>query len=158
MRGILFAAALVAGPIPAIAAPVAAADATVINGLVQKTWARFGTTGVPRGPRFDPPRTPAFARALVAFQKRDPDSGEPGPDNVYCMCFNEYRPHLTGVTLNGVSADVVEARTTVSAGGLPTTVIWRFVRSPQGWLLDDVWEEGGPISVQRRPIRNGRRQ
>lgn len=155
---ILLACTAIAIAMPATAAPVAAADTATIQGLIQRTWARYGTTGVPRGPRFDPPRTPVFAKAAKAFLGPDPEGLSEPPDNLYCMCFDEYRPHLTRITrLDAVAANVVEARIVVSAGGFPTPLIWRLVRAPQGWLLDDIWPEGGPISVQRRDIRNGRR-
>lgn len=154
---VLLAACAAAVAMPATAAPVAATDAAAIQSLVQRTWARYGTTGVPRGPRFDPPRTPAFARAVRAYQKTVPGEDE-NPDNIYCGCFDEYHPRLVRVTLDAVAPDIVEARTVIAVstdGNLAN--IWRLVRTPQGWQLDDLWLQDGPISIQRRPIRNGRR-
>jgi len=131
--------------IPASAAPVMPQDGAAIRALVQRTWARFGTTGVPHGPRYDPPRTAEFTSLNTRCNSlnRGQDDEACAPDNPYCLCWNEYRPYAGGVQIVGVNPNVIDARVSILLGGNPgpstQTAVMRFVRSSGGWLLDDVF-------------------
>lgn len=128
------------------AASVAPADEAAVRGIVQKTWAPFGTTGVLRGPRYDPPRTTQFAALKKRCDALNRDHNEEAcePDNPYCQCWNEYRPYAGRVQIVGVDGNTINARVAILMGtspGYPSTqtTAMRFVRSPSGWLLDDVF-------------------